>query len=31
MSPTDISDNNYRAITRVINKTINLANEEIMK
>ena len=31
MSPIDISDNNYRAITRIVNKTINLANEEIMK
>ena len=31
VSPTDISDNNYRAITRVITKTINLANEQVMR
>lgn len=31
LSPSDISDNNYRAIFQIINKTINLANEEVMK
>lgn len=31
LSPSDISDNNYKAIFQIINKTNNLANEEVMK